>query len=48
MNSWGTGFGDQGFFKVSNTEVLNIYYFDVFWYETDLRASEREYFRNQG
>lgn len=48
MNSWGTDFGNQGFFKVSNTEVLNLYYFDVFWYETDLSPSEREYFRNHG
>jgi aminopeptidase C len=48
MNSWGTDFGDQGFFKVSNTEVLNLYYFDVFWYENNLRPSEKEYFRNYG
>lgn len=45
MNSWGTNWGNHGFFRVVNADVLN---FDVFWYESDLSSSERDYYKNHG
>lgn len=42
MNSWGEGFGDNGRFKVQNAHVLDeMKFYDVFWFEKDLKESEK-------
>ena len=48
MNSWGTGWGDNGFFRVQNADVLNMKFVDVFWDESDLTPSEKGEFRRRG
>ena len=48
LNSWGMEFGDLGKFRIKNGDVLTnadkpyekIRYFDIFWYESDLKAEE--------
>lgn len=40
MNSWGGTFGDKGFFRVQNVEVLDFEFFDVYWTEDDLMKEE--------
>ena len=48
LNSWGTGFGDNGYFKIKNIEVFapNYWFYDVFWYISDLNNEEITYFNN--
>ena len=45
LNSWGTGFADNGYFKVKNSKVLgNINFYDIFWYTSDLNKEDIETF----
>ena len=48
MNSWGQNWGDNGFFRVQNAEVLDMKFFDVFWRLDDLSEEEREYYHQHG
>ena len=49
MNSWGQDFGDGGFFRVKNAQVLpDMRFFDVYWNECDLQPSEIEAFKQEG
>ena len=48
MNSWGHDWGDNGFFRVQNTEVLQLEFFDVYWELDDLTEGEKEYYRKHG
>ncbi len=48
MNSWGTGWADQGFFRVRNSDVLDIRFIDVYWTVDDLLESEVEAYRLEG
>ena len=42
MNSWGTKFADEGFFRVKDENVLhNTKFYDVYWSEEDLTESEK-------
>ncbi len=41
MNSWGDQWGEGGFFKVENSNVLNFEYFDVYWTLNDLTKNEK-------
>lgn len=40
LNSWGTTWGDKGYFKVKSANVLGAKFYDVFWYITDLTNEE--------
>lgn len=43
MNSWGDKFGDGGFFRVEDQNVLNdTKFFDVYWTLADLKPSEKQ------
>ena len=48
LNSWGTKFGDNGYFKIKNIEVFapNFWLYDVFWYISDLNNEEINYLKN--
>lgn len=46
INSWSTDFADGGFFRVQN-QVLNLRFYDVYWYENELMASEIEAFKKK-
>lgn len=49
MNSWGSKWADNGFFRVSLTDdVLNCTFYDVYWTETDLRPCEIEAYEING
>ncbi len=48
MNSWGQEWGDNGFFRVQNAEVLQLEFFDVYWELDDLTEGEKEYYRKHG
>ncbi len=45
MNSKGQEWGDKGFFRVQNSEVLQLKFFDVYWTLDDLTEGEKEYYR---
>ncbi|ORY68695.1 uncharacterized protein BCR38DRAFT_507860 [Pseudomassariella vexata] len=52
LNSWGQNFGNSGSFKVENHKVLEtqgqlfpVRFYDVFWFEEDLVASETTAFK---
>ena len=48
MNSWGQNWGDNGFFRVQNAEVLQMKFFDVYWTLNDLSEQEKEYYHQHG
>ncbi|KAH3791199.1 uncharacterized protein LOC127838817 [Dreissena polymorpha] len=48
MNSWGVNWADNGFFRVESADVLGLECMDVYWTESDLLPSERNYFKLHG
>ncbi|XP_061190911.1 uncharacterized protein LOC133199041 [Saccostrea echinata] len=48
MNSWGTEWGDNGFFRVQNADVLDLEFIDVFWTLNDLTENEKDYHKRHG
>ena len=44
LNSWGEDWGDKGFFRVQNADVLGLTFIDVYWKEKDLTEEEQNYF----
>jgi hypothetical protein len=47
LNSWGTAWGDNGFFRVKNAAVLQIQFFDVHWALDDLTQTEKDAWANR-
>ena len=49
MNSWGMKWGDGGFFRVKDAQVLpNMKFYNVFWEKHNLLPSEIEAFKQKG
>lgn len=48
MNSWSHRWGDKGFFRVENSEILGFDFIDVFWELTDLSSEETKKYASQG
>ncbi|XP_067024311.1 uncharacterized protein [Acropora muricata] len=48
MNSWGDDWADQGFFRVQNSNVLGLEFFDVFWTLDDLSEKEKKAYEQHG
>ena len=49
MNSWGTDFADEGFFRVEDSSVLrDMFFYDVYWEKKDLTWIERVFFKMEG
>ena len=48
MNSWGDDWADQGFFRVQNSDVLGLEFFDVFWTLSDLSEKEKKAYKQHG
>ena len=48
MNSSGTSWGDNGFFRVENAEVLGLKFIDVFWKKDKLTRGEKEFYKKYG
>ena len=47
MNSWGTDWADNGFFRVQNNVLHATTYYDIYWTESDLSTSERSAFKRR-
>ena len=48
LNSGGEKWGDMGFFRVQNANVLGLKFIDVYWKEDDLKEEEIIYFKKHG
>ena len=48
LNSGGEKWGDMGFFRVRNANVLGLKFIDVYWTEDDLKEEEIIYFKKHG
>ena len=48
LNSGGENWGDMGFFRVENADVLGLKFIDVYWTEDDLKEEEKTYFKKFG
>ena len=48
LNSWGEDWGDMGFFRVKEADVLGLQFIDVYWKEDDLKKEEKTYFKKFG
>ncbi|XP_060608685.1 uncharacterized protein LOC132760671 [Ruditapes philippinarum] len=48
MNSKGVEWGDGGFFRVKNADVVGLEFIDVFWKENDLSEPEKQQYRQHG
>ena len=48
LNSGGEKWGDMGFFRVQNANVLGLKFIDVYWTEDDLKEEEIIYFKKHG
>ena len=49
MNSWGTEFADEGFFRVEDQSVLNdMKFYDVYWTLDDLTSGEKRAYKIEG
>ena len=48
LNSGGEKWGDMGFFRVQNANVLGLKFIDVYWTEKDLKEEEKTYFKKHG
>ncbi|XP_044171755.1 uncharacterized protein LOC114970722 [Acropora millepora] len=48
MNSWGDDWAEQGFFRVQNSNVLGLEFFDVFWTLDDLTKKEKKAYEQHG
>ena len=48
LNSWGEEWGDMGFFRVQNAEVLGLEFIDVFWETEHLTEEEKNSYEKHG
>ena len=48
LNSWGADWGDNGFFKVQNAEVLGFKFYEVYWRIKDLNEKEKNSLKETG
>ena len=48
LNSYGEDWGDMGFFRVQEADVLGLQFIDVYWKEDDLKEEEIIYFKKHG
>ena len=48
LNSWGFEWGDDGFFKVQNADVLGFKFYDVYWEIEGLNEKEKTSFKELG
>ena len=48
LNSGGENWGDMGFFRVENADVLGLKFIDVYWTEDDLKEEEKTHFKKFG
>ena len=48
LNSWGETWGNMGFFRVQNADVLGMEFIDVFWDTEDLTEDEKTCYEKRG
>ena len=46
MNSYGKDWGDSEYFRVKNTDALNIKFVDICWDKCDLSPDKINYYNN--